>query len=191
MDEEIYKNIDKYDKRLNKKLCLEEDEYGVFICDNKVIPDEDLCYLHNEEQKSITYEYYDYIINDILYIERKFMTEYIQNIYFQYVVDICLIENTLTTIDKYKEREIFYNNKYKKDNISFKFFEKGSIRYTWYNGKITGETHQIGNPFHCDDCNKTENINDYKLGSLVNFYCKKCVVENVNIFIEFNKKMKT
>lgn len=84
-------------------LCLEEDEYGVFICDNRVISGEDLCKKHNEEQKSIIYEYYDYIINDILYIERKFMTEYIQDTYFQYIIDLINIE---------KEIDNRYSSKY-------------------------------------------------------------------------------
>lgn len=102
MDEEISKNIDRYDNRLNIGLCLEEDEYRVFICDNKVIYGEDLCKKHNDEQQTIDSEgyllYYDnlYLVN----IENRFIKEYIQNISYEYIIDIINIEYKF--IDKYK-----------------------------------------------------------------------------------------
>lgn len=76
-------------------LCLEEDEYGVFICDNKVIPGEDLCKKHNDEQQTIIYEYFDYITYDILSIEKRFIREYIQNTSFQYVINLISIEEKI------------------------------------------------------------------------------------------------
>lgn len=203
-NEDIIEITNKYEYRLNIGLCLEELN-NEFICSNKVIPGEDLCKYHSDEQQTVDIEgyivdkkLYKKYISNLLYYDKLYLTniennikkDYEKDISYSYIIDICTIENTLNTIDKYKEKEIFYNNKYKKDNISFKFFKKGSIRYTWYNGKIRGESHKRGNPFHCDDCSKTENINDYKIGSLVVFYCKECAMENVKYFIEFNKRLK-
>lgn len=105
MEEEIIKNIDKYDNRLNIGLCLEEYNRE-FICNNPIIPGDDLCQNHTDDQQTIIYEYFDYITDDILFIEKKLTKEYIQGTYFKYVIDIILIEKE---IDK---------NKHSSTNIS-------------------------------------------------------------------------
>lgn len=172
--------INKYDNRLSIGLCLEENNNGIFICNNKIIPGDDFCKEHSYESQTIDSE--GYIKDEQVY------KKYISNLLYYDNLYLINIENNLDKNSKYREKEIFYNNKYKKDNISFKFFEEGSIRYTWYEGKIRGETRRKGNPFQCDDCNKIENIYDYKIGSLVEFYCRECAMENVKSFIEFNKR---
>lgn len=180
-DNDIIEDSNKYDNRLAMDLCLEEDENGLFTCNNKLIPGDDFCKKHSYKSQTVDSEGY---IKD----EKLLIKYYVKEIINKY--HIFDFNNIFNTIDKYKEKEVFYNNKYKKDNISFHFFKKGSIRYTWYNGKIRGKSHKRGNPFQCDDCDKTDNINDYKIGSLVDFYCKECAIENVKCFIEFNKRIK-
>jgi hypothetical protein len=150
-----------------------------------------------EEYKDSNLKYYNHIINNS---QIKSILINISDLYYNpknmqiipYKLKFDIYKNLIKkhNIDKYKEKEIFYNNKYKKNNTTFKFFKSGSIKYTWYNNEIKSETHCQGNPFQCDDCDETENINDYIFESIVDFYCKKCAIENVKSFIYFKKKIK-
>lgn len=111
MEEKIDENINKYDNRLNIGLCLEElnDE---FICNNRVIPGEDLCNYHNDEQQSVDNDgyiidkkiYKKYISNLLYYdnlylinIEKNIIKEYIHDISYEYIIDIINIENNYIT----------------------------------------------------------------------------------------------
>lgn len=147
-----------------------------------------------EKNKNSSLKYYNYIIDNK---QIKSILINISDLYHDpknmqiipYNLNIDIFKNLINHMDKYKKKEIFYNNKYKKINTTFKFFKEGSIRYIWHNGEIKGETHSQGNPFQCDDCDKTENINDYNFGSIVEFYCKECALENLKEFINFRKKI--
>lgn len=114
MDEEISEDINKYDYRSNMGLCLEELN-NKFICNNKVIPGEDLCKYHNDEQQTVDSEgyildkkLYKKYMSDLLYydnlyllnIERKIKKDFKKNISYEYIIDIVNIEDKIIDIHK-------------------------------------------------------------------------------------------
>lgn len=134
------------------ELCLEEYD-GEFICINKVIPGEELCKEHNDEQQTVDSEgyikdeklYNKYISNLLYYdnlylvnIEKIIIKEYLFETSLEYVNDIIIIEEE---ISKIKYNSIFISI-YKSVELVKELF-KPNINTISFNGKVDYLDHKV------------------------------------------------